>query len=150
MQLHELVPATKRKVAKRIGQGGKRGKTSGRGGKGQTARTGNSTRPEMRDIIKKLPKLRGHGKNRADTVNNERVPVMPINLSVIEANFTAGETVSPSSLVAKKLVNTRRKRVPVVKILGTGTLTKKVTIEGCMISASAEAAVVAAGGKVTK
>jgi large subunit ribosomal protein L15 len=150
MQLHELAPATKRKVAKRIGQGGKRGKTSGRGGKGQTARTGNSTRPEMRDIIKKLPKLRGHGKNRADTVNNEQVPVMPINLSVIEANFAAGETVSPNSLVAKKLVNTRRKRVPVVKILGTGELTKKVTIEGCMISTSAEAKVVAAGGKVTK
>jgi large subunit ribosomal protein L15 len=150
MQLHELVPATKRKVAKRIGLGGKRGKTSGRGGKGQTARTGNSTRPEMRDIIKKLPKLRGHGKNRADTVNNEQVPVMPINLSVIEANFAAGETVSPRSLVTKKLVNTRRKRVPVVKILGTGTLTKKVTIEGCMISATAEAAVIAAGGKVTK
>lgn len=150
MQLHELVPATKRKSAKRIGQGGKRGKTSGRGGKGQTARTGNSTRPEMRDIIKKLPKLRGHGKNRADSVNNEQVPVMPINLSVIEANFKPDSVVSPRSLVDLKLVNTRRKRVPVVKILGTGTLTIKVTIEGCMVSASAEAKVIAAGGKVVK
>lgn len=150
MQLHELVPATKRKSAKRIGLGGKRGKTSGRGGKGQTARTGNSTRPEMRDIIKKLPKLRGHGKNRADTVNNEQVPVVPVNLSKIEAAFENGATVSPRSLVTAGLINTRRKRVPVVKILGTGELTKKVTIEGCMVSASAEAKVIAAGGKVTK
>lgn len=150
MQLHELVPATKRKSAKRIGLGGKRGKTSGRGGKGQTARTGNSTRPEMRDIIKKLPKLRGHGKNRADTVNNEQVPVVPVNLNKIEAVFENGATVSPRSLVTAGLINTRRKRVPVVKILGTGELTKKVTIEGCMVSAAAEAKVVAAGGKVTK
>lgn len=150
MQLHELVPATPRKSAKRIGLGGKRGKTSGRGGKGQTARAGNSMRPEMRDFIKKLPKLRGHGKNRAQTVNNEKVPVMPINLSVIEANFEVGATVSPRSLVNAGVVSTMRKRVPVVKILGTGTLTKKVTIEGCSISASAEAKVVAAGGKVVK
>lgn len=150
MQLHELVPATKRKSAKRIGLGGKRGKTSGRGGKGQTARTGNSTRPEMRDIIKKLPKLRGHGKNRADTVNNEQVPVVPVNLTAIEAAFSAGASVSPRSLVTMGIVSTMRKRVPVVKILGTGTLTKKVTIEGCMISASAQTKVEAAGGKVIK
>ena len=73
MQLHELKPTKARKSVKRIGRGGKRGKTSGRGTKGQKARAGNSMRPEMRDIIKKLPKLRGHGKNRALTVNNERV-----------------------------------------------------------------------------
>ena len=150
MQIHEIRRDHAHKKSKLVARGGKRGKTSGKGGKGQTARAGHRVRPAMRDIIKKLPKLRGHGKNRADTVNNEQVPVMPINLSVIEANFEAGATVSPRSLVTLKLVNTRRKRVPVVKILGTGTLTKKVTIEGCMISASAEAKVVAAGGKVTK
>jgi large subunit ribosomal protein L15 len=150
MQLHELVPATKRKTKKRIGLGGKRGKTSGRGGKGQTARAGNSMRPEMRDIIKKLPKLRGHGKNRADSVNNEQVPVFPINLAKIEAAFEIGATISPRSLVTAGLVSTRRKRVPVVKILGTGELTKKITVEGCLVSASAIAKIVAAGGKVTK
>ena len=83
MQLHELKPATKRKTAKRIGLGGKRGKTSGRGGKGQTARTGNSTRSEMLEFIKKIPKLRGHGKNRARTVNEEKTTVIPVNVSVI-------------------------------------------------------------------
>ena len=44
------------------GQASTRGKTSGRGGKGQTARAGNKRRPELRDIIKKLPKRRGYGK----------------------------------------------------------------------------------------
>lgn len=43
-----------------VGRGGKHAKTSGRGGKGQTARAGNKRRPELRDIIKKLPKLRGY------------------------------------------------------------------------------------------
>ena len=148
MQLHELAPATKRKSAKRIGLGGKRGKTSGRGGKGQTARTGNSTRSEMLEIIKKIPKLRGHGKNRARTVNSERVLVMPINLSVIESNFENGATVSPNTIVALGLVSTFRKKAPVIKILGTGTLTKKVTISGCTISASAKTKVEQVGGKV--
>jgi ribosomal protein L15 len=48
------------KVARQVGRGGTRGKQSGRGGKGQTARSGNKRRPEMRDIIKKIPKLRGY------------------------------------------------------------------------------------------
>ncbi len=43
-----------------MGRGGKHAKTSGRGGKGQTARAGNKRRPELRDIIKKLPKMRGY------------------------------------------------------------------------------------------
>ena len=43
-----------------VGRGGKHAKTSGRGGKGQTARAGNKRRPELRDIIKKLPKKRGY------------------------------------------------------------------------------------------
>ena len=149
MQLHELVPATKRKSAKRIGLGGKRGKTSGRGGKGQTARAGNSTRSEMLEFIKKIPKLRGHGKNRARTVNEERALVMPINVSVIEANFENGATVNPRALVALGVVSSFRKKAPVIKILGTGILTKKVTIEGCIISASAKIKVETAGGKVT-
>ncbi len=43
-----------------MGRGGKHAKTSGRGGKGQTARSGNKRRPELRDIIKRLPKNRGY------------------------------------------------------------------------------------------
>ncbi len=148
MQLHDLKASTARKDAKRIGRGGKRGKTSGRGGKGQTARTGNSTRPEMRDFIKKLPKLRGHGVNRSRTVNGERVLAVPVNLTKLEAAFAAGETVTPKTLVAKGVINAVAKRAPLVKILATGEVTKKLTIEGCQISAAAKAKIEQAGGKV--
>ncbi len=150
MQLHELKPTAPRKTAKRIGRGGKRGKTSGRGGKGQTARAGNSTRPEMRDFIKKLPKLRGFGKNRARTVNSERVRPVAVNLSRLEAVFAVGDTVSPKPLVMKGVVETVSKKAPLVKILATGELTKALTIENCEVSATALAKIEKAGGKVTK
>lgn len=149
MQLHELQPTTKRASAKRIGRGGKRGKTSGKGHKGQKARAGNSTRPEMRDIIKKLPKLRGHGKNRADTVNAERVRPVAVNLSVLEAKLEAGAAVNPKVLVAAGIVVTRRKQTPAVKILGTGTVTKKFIVTDCTVSASAREKIEQAGGTVS-
>lgn len=60
MQIHELKRKNKNKKDRIVGRGGKHAKTSGRGGKGQTARAGNKRRPELRDIIKKLPKLRGY------------------------------------------------------------------------------------------
>ncbi len=148
MQLHELKPVTIKKAAKRIGRGGKRGKTSGRGGKGQTARAGNSMRPELRDFIKKLPKLRGHGVNRAATVNAERIRPVAVNVSALEAAFKAGDTVSPKTLVAADVVEAVRKKAPTVKILATGELTKALTIEGCEVSATAKIKVEKAGGKV--
>lgn len=148
MQLHELKPSTARKSAKRIGRGGKRGKTSGRGHKGQVARAGNSTRPEMREIIKKLPKLRGHGVNRAATVNAERVRPIVVNVAVLEAHFKAGDIVSPKTLVASKAISTLRKKAPTVKILGNGELTKKLTVENCTVSKSAGEKIKKAGGTV--
>lgn len=148
MQLHQLQPNTKRVSAKRIGRGGKRGKTSGKGGKGQTARAGGRPRPEMRDIIKRLPKLRGHGKNRARTVNNERVLPTVVNLSSIEAAFAAGDTVSPQTLHAKRVIGLLKGKLPAVKILGTGEITKKLTISGCSYSASVKEKVEKAGGQV--
>lgn len=60
MQIHDLKRKHKNKKDRIVGRGGKHAKTSGRGGKGQTARAGNKRRPELRDIIKKLPKLRGY------------------------------------------------------------------------------------------
>ncbi|MBY0376874.1 hypothetical protein K2P96_02790 [Patescibacteria group bacterium] len=60
MQLHNLKRTHKNKKDRIVGRGGKHAKTSGRGGKGQTARAGNKRRPELRDIIKKLPKNRGY------------------------------------------------------------------------------------------
>lgn len=149
MQLHELKPTQPRKTKKRIGLGGKRGKTSGRGGKGQTARAGNSTRPEMREIIKKLPKLRGFGKNRARTVNNERIVAVVVNLSKLEAAFATGAAVNPKALVAAGVINTRRKQPPRVKILGNGELSKKLTVSGCEVSQSAKEKIEKAGGSIS-
>ena len=63
MQFHNLKSKTKRKSKRQVGRGGKRGKTSGRGTKGQNARAGHKKRPELRDFIKRIPKLRGRGKS---------------------------------------------------------------------------------------
>ncbi len=60
MQINNLKRKHKNKKDRIVGRGGKHAKTSGRGGKGQTARAGNKRRPELRDIIKKLPKNRGY------------------------------------------------------------------------------------------
>lgn len=147
MQLHELQPSSPRKSAKRIGRGGKRGKTSGKGHKGQKARTGNSTRPEMRDIIKKLPKLRGHGKNRAQTVNAERVLPVVVNVSALEV-LEAGAAVTPKTLVTAGVIKAVKRKAPKVKILGNGSLTKKLVVEDCQVSQSAKTKIEAAGGSV--
>jgi large subunit ribosomal protein L15 len=147
MQLHELKPTTPRKSAKRVGRGGKRGKTSGKGHKGQAARAGNSSRPEMREIIKKIPKLRGHGVNRARTVNPDRVRPVVINVSALEV-LDAGFVVTSKSLVTAGIIETKKKRAPLVKILGNGNLTKKLVIEGCQVSKSAEEKINKAGGTI--
>jgi len=60
MQIHQIKPKIKKKNRKIIGRGGKRGTYSGRGIKGQKSRAGRKIRPELRDIIKKLPKKRGY------------------------------------------------------------------------------------------
>lgn len=148
MQIHSLKATTKNKTAKRIGRGGKRGKTSGRGGKGQTARAGNSGRPEMRDIIKRLPKLRGHGKNRSRTVNAERVLPAVVNVGALETAFDAGSQVTPATLLAAGLTQKSGGKVQQVKLLGTGELTKKLTVSGCTVSASAREKIEKAGGTI--
>src|SRR6056297_121815 len=148
MQLHELKSATPKKDAKRIGRGGKRGKTSGRGHKGQKARAGNSTRPEIREHIKKLPKLRGHGVNRARTVNAERVRPVVVNLAALEAALESGATVSPKTLVQAGVIATVRRKAPAVKLLGQGEITKKFNVEDCQVSATAKSKIEAAGGTI--
>jgi len=61
MQFHTLTRKTKNKKSYKVGRGGKKDKTSGRGTKGQKSRAGSKLRPEMRDTIKRVPKLRGRG-----------------------------------------------------------------------------------------
>lgn len=138
MQLHELKRKTQNRKSKRVGRGGKRGKTSGRGHKGQKARAGHRIRPEMRDTIKKIPKMRGHGKHRATSVRGNTVKPSVINLGTIEKYFAAGDVVSPETLVQKGLVRGRKGTFPKVKILGNGVLTKKVTFKNVTFSAKVD------------
>ncbi len=149
MQLHEIKPTQARKQSKRIGLGGKRGKTSGKGGKGQTARAGNSMRPEMREIIKKLPKLRGFGKNRARTVNSGKVAPTVVNISALELAFKDGAAVNPKAIIASGVISAKNKAITKVKILGNGELSKKLTITGCEFSASAKEKIEKAGGSIS-
>jgi large subunit ribosomal protein L15 len=145
MQIHNVKAKTKRKKSNQIGRGGKRGKTSGRGTKGQKARAGHKIRPELRDYIKKLPKLRGHGKNTNFSIQTK--PVI-INLGDLNAAFKAGETVTPTTLINKKLLSTAKGRNPSVKILSNGEITIKLTIKNCSVSASAKEMIEKAGGSV--
>ena len=130
-----------------VGRGGKRGKTAGRGTKGQNARGNTRKRPEMRDIIKKIPKLRGHGKNRAASTYDKPV-VFAVNLSLLETVFDSGATVSPVTLLEKGVLKSTRLPKAGVKILGTGELTKKLHVSACSVSVTAKAKIEAAGGSV--
>ena len=148
--LHTLKRMTKR-AYRRVGRGqsSTRGKQSGRGGKGQTARAGNKRRPELRDIIKKLPKRRGYGKNRARTVNASRIRPYPVPLEALEATFDSGAEVTPFALAERNVIPASRgKHIQYVKILGTGTLSKKLTVKNCSVSASARSAIEKAGGTI--
>ncbi len=142
MQTHEITRNSKRKKHTQLGRGGRHGKTSGRGGKGQTARAGNKRRPQMRDIIKKLPKLRGY---KFKSIIKDYIPV---NLEMIERSYSNGEVVSPTTLKEKKVVSTTGGKLARIKILSRGNLTKKVTFEGCLVSEKAKEAIEKAGGKV--
>jgi len=146
MQIHEIKRVHSLKKKKLVARGGKRGKTAGRGGKGQTARAGHSVRTAMRDIIKKLPKLRGHGKNRAKSVF-DRGPQAVVNVSSLNI-FTEGEIVNPNSLAKNKLIPVIFGRNPMVKILGNGDISVKITVEGCEVSASAKEKIEKAGGNI--
>lgn len=147
MQVHEIKRATPLKKSKTVGRGGKRGKTAGKGGKGQTARAGHRVRPAMRDIIKKLPKLRGHGKNRAQSVFY-RGPEAVVNVGALNV-FEQGAVITPTSLVAKGLIGEVFGKHPKVKILGNGDITIKVSVERCDVSKTAEEKIQKAGGSVT-
>ncbi|HEY4479615.1 MAG TPA: uL15 family ribosomal protein [Candidatus Paceibacterota bacterium] len=145
MQFHTLKRVHKNKKRTIVGRGGKRGKTSGRGTKGQKARAGRKIRPEMRDMIKRLPKLRGRGKN---IFKSFAIPAKVIGLDLIEKNFSNGDTISPTSLREKNLVSGLNGRSLRIKILGAENFSKKVTVVDCTVSANARLMVEKAGGKI--
>jgi ribosomal protein L15, bacterial/organelle len=141
MQLNTLKRQHPNKKSQQVGRGGTRGKTSGRGGKGQTARAGNKRRPEIRDIIKKLPKLRGYRFNSAS------IKSTPVNVTALNV-FDTGAVVNPASLFEKNLIRRVSGILPKVKILGGGELTKKLSISDCKISKSARLKIEKAGGSI--
>jgi len=143
MQIHELKPAHPKKDPKRIGRGGKRGTTSGRGTKGQTSRSGSKKiRPEIYNLIKKFPKLRGWKMKSF----YER-PVI-VDLKKIPDTFKDDGLVNPHSLVANKLVELIGGKIPGIKIVGTAELNKKLVISGVLFSQAVKDKIEKAGGKV--
>lgn len=144
MQLNELKRLHQHKKKKRVARGGKRGKTAGRGTKGQKARAGHRLRPELRDIIKKYPKHRGYKFKSLQTKPT------PINLDLLERSFAAGDAVNPETLLAKKLIMKNGGRMPKVKVLAKGKLTKAITLSSCMVSVAGKKAIEAAGGTVSE
>ncbi len=144
MQIHQVTPKTKLKSRKIVGRGGRHGKTSGRGTKGQNARAGHKKRPEMRDIIKKLPKRRGY------KFNSITPKPVSITLDILSKAFQSGATVSPKTLIDNGVLSKSKGFLPKVKILADGTLDKKLSIVGCTVSKGALAAIEKAGGSVAK
>ena len=142
MKIHDLQPAPcSKKRAKRVarGIGGRGGKTAGRGMKGQRAR--NTVRVGFEGgqmpLHQRIPKLKGFK-------NPFRVEYQAVNLDAIEASGL--DEISPETLHAHGLVGKKS----LVKVLGRGEVTRAVTVQAHAFSASAEAAITAAGGSVEK
>ena len=145
MQIHEL-KIQKRKTKKTIGRGGKRGTYSGKGNKGQKARSGAKIDPLFEggrsSLVERMKKLRGFKSPHRKKIN--------INLNDLEQNFKNGEIVSVESLLKSGLVDKIESMIG-IKILGDGTLTKKLSIEkNILFSRSAKEAIEKAGGNVLK
>ena len=143
MKLYELSPAAgsaKASFRKGRGAGSGNGKTAGKGHKGQNARSGGGVRPGFEGgqlpLYRKLPK-RGF-KNRF-AVNYAIVNVDSLNV------FESGAVVDLEALKAARIV---RKELDGLKILGSGELTKALTVKATVFSAAAKEKIEAAGGKI--
>lgn len=142
MKLHEIAaPTGSRKRRQRVGRGigGKGGKTAGRGHKGQKAR---DTVPAgfaggQLPLMQAIPKLRGFK-------NPFRVAYTPVNLDALEA--LGVDEVTPEVLVGAGLL----RKGGLVKVLGRGELSRALRVSAHAFSASAEAAITAAGGSVER
>ena len=143
MKLHELSPApgsVKSNYRKGRGPGSGNGKTAGKGHKGQNARSGGGVRPGLEGgqlpLYRKLPK-RGF-KNRFAT------HYAIVNVGTLNARYEDGATVTLENLMEKGVIN---KALDGLKVLGDGELTKKLTVEAKIFSATAKEKIEAAGGK---
>ncbi len=143
MKLHDLRPAPgskKRRTRKARGIAAGKGKTAGRGTKGQNARAGGGVRPYFEGgqlpLVRRLPQKRGFR-------NRSRVEYVPVNLKRI-AHLEV-EVVSPESLAEAGVI--KKATLPVV-ILGEGDVDRPLTVRAHRFSASARAKIEAAGGVV--
>lgn len=143
LQMHDLKPAPGAKKDRiRVGRGeGSKGKTSGRGAKGQTKRT--HVRPGFEGgqlpLYMRLPKLRGFK-------SPFKTEFQVINITKLTEFFPEGGELTVADLVAKGAV---RNGYP-VKVLGDGETTVKYTLKGVKASASAKAKIEAAGGSISE
>ena len=142
MNLHELSPAAgsnTKAYRKGRGHGSGNGKTAGRGHKGQWARSGGGVRVGFEGgqipLARRLPK-RGFN-------NIFAKPLEAINVSALE-KFEDGSVVTVQDLLNAGVLS---KCEYGVKVLGNGTITKKLTVQASAFSASAKEKIVAAGGK---
>lgn len=145
MELKDLTPAEgSKRDRKRKGRGpaSGNGKTAGRGLNGQKSRAGGGKgvgfEGGQTPLARRLPKLPGFR-------NFNRVEYVPVNVSRLETKFNAGDVVDVPALVAAGIV---KHETDLVKILGDGELTKALTVKVDKVSASAQAKIEAAGGKV--
>ena len=145
MQLNDLRPAEgSTKARKRIGRGNAsgHGTTAGRGTKGQLSRSGGGKgkgfEGGQQPLAMRLPKLPGF-------TNRNRVEYAPVNVARLDAIFADGDVVDNESLVEKGVI---KKASTLVKVLGDGEISKKLTVRVDKVSASAKSKIEAAGGKV--
>lgn len=140
LTLHTL-PSAGNKKRRRIGRGNaSSGTYSGRGMKGQRSRSGGKGGLKLRGLkqtFMHVPKLHGF--------RSLQIRTYAVNLQQLESVFDSGATVTPQSLLEKKCIPTVDRPV---KILGTGALTKKLTVQVNGVSESAKAAIEKVGGTV--
>jgi large subunit ribosomal protein L15 len=153
LNLSTLKPAQSRKDRKRVGRGlgSGKGRYSGRGIKGQKSRAGSKKMPAgfeggQMPIDMRMPKLRGNTSADAMPIGPFRTYSQPVNLRDLERVFEAGDAVTVEALVEKGLLKNTKTDV---KILGTGELSKKLSVTAHSFSASAREKIEAAGGSVT-
>ncbi|MSU22459.1 MAG: 50S ribosomal protein L15 [Opitutus sp.] len=144
MKLHELknvAGAVHRKKRVGCGEGSGHGKTSGRGGKGQTARSGSSIRPGFEGgqmpLYRKLP-------HRGFNNYEHRTEIAVLNVGDFAALDASVKEINATSLAASGLI---RKGETIVKILGDGELTRALKVTAAKFSESAKAKIEKAGGQ---
>ena len=141
--VHEGIQKYRKRKRLGRGTGSGLGKTSGRGHKGQKSRSGYSQHPTFQGGA--MPMIRRIAKRGFN--NKFGVRVGEVNVGDLEANFAAGDEVTPASLRKKDLANYR---YDVLKILGKGEITKKLTVSANRFSQSAREKIEKAGGKIVE